>query len=73
MTEPSGNRTSVQAEAALLAHTPGEFVDGLGWSCLTCDSFGCSSAHAEAVRLALCSRRGCGRPPSEHEMGRFCP
>ena len=54
-------------------HTPGESVDGLGWSCLDCDTFGCSPANEEAKRLALCSRRGCGRPQSEHDFGTFCP
>lgn len=64
----SVERISVESGAST-AHERGEYVPGLGWSCVTCDTFGCPVANAPTD---ACTRKGCGRPKAEHAGG-FCP
>lgn len=66
-----GRSLSSTEEAAMSgdSHERGEYVAGLGWACVTCDTFGCAVVNAPTD---ACIRKGCGRPKAEHEMG-FCP
>jgi hypothetical protein len=51
-------------------HQRGEYVDGLGWACQTCDTFGCAVVNAPTD---ACTQKGCGQPKAAHQPLGLCP